>query len=96
MHLCRARPVLQNPLLLDGKKFGVRLWALVAGHDPFRVYIHKNGLVLFSSDEYDTGTSANVDGSPAPGHLTNYAMNKHSAVWSLQQLRDAIGEDKFQ
>ena len=41
-----------NPLLIDGRKFGLRLWALVPGASPLRAYLHRNGLALFSSAPY--------------------------------------------
>ena len=38
-----------DPLLIQGRKFGIRVWVLVTGHDPLRVYLHGKGLVLFST-----------------------------------------------
>lgn len=42
-----------NPLLINNRKFGLRLWVLVLGPSPFRAYIHSTGLVLFSSEQYN-------------------------------------------
>ncbi len=47
-----AQQYITNPLLIRRRKFGVRVWALVPGVSPLRVYMHTNGLVLFSSDDY--------------------------------------------
>lgn len=47
-----AQQYITNPLLVNGRKFGVRLWALMPGTQPLRGYLHKNGLVLFSSQPY--------------------------------------------
>lgn len=41
-----------NPLLIHGCKFSLRLWVLVIGPRPFRAYLYKDGLVLFSSEKY--------------------------------------------
>lgn len=47
---CRAEPLrpfvcaqqyIDDPLLINKRKFDVRVWVLVAGHEPFRVYLHK-------------------------------------------------------
>ncbi len=44
-----AQQYITHPMLLDGHKFGIRIWALVPGVRPLRVYVHRNGLVLMSS-----------------------------------------------
>lgn len=43
----------QNPMLLEGRKFHLRLWVVVTGHAPLRAYLHRRGLVLFSSHPYN-------------------------------------------
>lgn len=62
------------PLLLGDRKFGIRVWALVTGVEPLRIYLHRNGLVLFSSAPYDASAWAAAGGAVAPGHITNYAQ----------------------
>jgi hypothetical protein len=47
-----AQQYITRPLLIGGRKFGIRLWALVPGLAPLRVYAHTRGLVLFSSHRY--------------------------------------------
>lgn len=37
-------------MLIAGRKFGIRLWLLVTGADPFTAYVHNQGLVLFSTE----------------------------------------------
>ena len=44
-----AQRYITDPLLINGRKFGLRVWAVVTSADPLRVYLHRNGLVLFSS-----------------------------------------------
>lgn len=44
-----AQQYLTNPLLIGGRKFGLRVWVVLTNMDPMRAYIHTNGLVLFSS-----------------------------------------------
>eukprot|EP00899_Mesostigma_viride_P018770 jgi/Mesvir1/26895/Mv20625-RA.2 len=43
---------IDNPCLINGRKFGFRLWAVITSLQPLRLYIHRRGLVLFSTDEY--------------------------------------------
>lgn len=45
-----AQRYVADPLLIDGCKFGIRLWLLITGVEPFTAYIHNHGLVLFSTD----------------------------------------------
>lgn len=45
-----AQRYVSDPLLIDGCKFGIRLWLLVTGVEPFTAYVHNQGLVLFSTD----------------------------------------------
>jgi hypothetical protein len=47
-----AQQYINSPLLINGRKFGVRLWVLVPGAAPLRVYLHRNGLALFSAAPY--------------------------------------------
>lgn len=45
-----AQRYISDPLLMDGCKFGIRVWLLITGLDPFTAYLHNQGLVLFSTD----------------------------------------------
>jgi hypothetical protein len=69
-----------------------------AGHEPLKVYMHRNGLVLFSTEAYsgtEDGAYASEDGGAAPGHVTNYAQNVDGDVWSLAQLKEHLGQEAF-
>jgi len=48
-----AQQYINQPLLINGRKFGIRLWVLVPGAVPLRVYVHRNGLALFSATQYE-------------------------------------------
>lgn len=73
---------LSKPLLFDDLKFDLRIYILVAGCDPLRLYIYNEGLVRFSTEcnrmyiqpEYEYPTDENM--SNLFMHLTNYAINK--------------------
>lgn len=43
-----AQQYIADPMLINGHKFGIRVWVLVPDVAPLRVYLHCNGLVLFS------------------------------------------------
>jgi len=91
-----AQQYITRPLLLGGLKFGVRLWVLVPGVRPLRAYVHQRGLALLSSHRYDETQVVGQDGGVAAGHITNYAQNENSDVWSLQQLASHLGPPRWQ
>ena len=47
-----AQQYITQPLLINRRKFGIRVWVTVPGVSPLRVYMHRNGLALFSSEAY--------------------------------------------
>ncbi|XP_031235709.1 inactive polyglycylase TTLL10 isoform X2 [Mastomys coucha] len=86
----------QNPLLLDGKKFDVRSYMLIACAMPFMVFFG-HGYARLTLSLY------NPHSSDLSGHLTNqfmqkksplYMLLKESTVWSMEHLNRYIN-DKF-
>lgn len=92
-HIKVAQQYITNPLLIQGRKFHLRLWLLVTSHQPLRAYLHSQGLVLFSSEPYETRRPLEGAGvRPAVSHVTNYARNEDSWVWDLPQLQQQLGQ----
>lgn len=65
----------QDPLLIQGYKFDLRVYVLVTSYDPLKAYIYREGLTRFASAPYSTQEEHMQD---AFRHLTNYSVNKNS------------------
>jgi len=61
-------------MLIKGLKFDLRLYALICGCDPLRIYLFKDGLVRFATEKYEGVDEDNK--TDMFRHLTNYAINK--------------------
>jgi hypothetical protein len=44
---------IENPLLLNGHKFDLRIYVAITSYEPLRVYVYREGLVRFASEKYD-------------------------------------------
>lgn len=73
-----------KPYLLDGLKFDLRVYVLVAGCDPLRVYVYKEGLARFATSEYSAPNKKNLANTFM--HLTNYAINKQNPEFKENAL----------
>lgn len=73
---CVAQKYITNPFLLDDLKFDLRLYVLVYGVNPLRIFLFKDGLVRLATEPYVKPTDANIDNLFM--HLTNYAINKNN------------------
>jgi tubulin polyglutamylase TTLL6/13 len=85
---------LTRPYLLDGFKFDFRLYVLVNGIAPMRIYLYEDGLARLATEQYQ---------KPAPNnlgnlfmHLTNYAINKESEnyVQNTSEKEDNVGSKR--
>lgn len=72
-----AQQYIANPLLLDGYKFDLRIYALVSSVDPLKIYLFDEGLARLATRQYEAPSSVNL--KTANMHLTNFSVNKHAA-----------------
>lgn len=78
---------IQNPLLIDHLKFDMRVYVLVTGCDPLRIFIHKEGLARFATETYKKPIDSNLEDMCM--HLTNYSLNKFNPKF----IRNTKAED---
>lgn len=52
---------LNTPFLVDGLKFDMRLYVLVMSADPLKIFLHKEGLVRFATQNYQPIQVGNSD-----------------------------------
>ena len=67
---------MHKPYLIDGLKFDMRIYVLLYGVDPLRVFVFREGLARFATEPYVPPMKQNMDNLFM--HLTNYAINKNS------------------
>ncbi|KXZ55013.1 hypothetical protein GPECTOR_3g176 [Gonium pectorale] len=88
---CVAQAYLGSPLLLDGFKFDLRVYALVASVDPLRIHLYDEGLARLATQPYKPPNPTNL--RAATMHLTNYAVNKGSAGFVSSDSAAAAAAD---
>lgn len=79
---------LDNPLLMGGFKFDLRLYVVVTSVDPLRIYLFEEGITRFCTAKYSLGNTSNRF-----GHLTNYSINKKNSsfVENENALQENVG-----
>jgi tubulin polyglutamylase TTLL9 len=82
-----------NPYLVAGRKFDMRIYALVTTYAPLTVWLYRGGFCRFSSARYSNNAA---DLENVFMHLTNVAIQKksadyskdeHGGKWDLRQLK---------
>eukprot|EP00493_Phyllostaurus_siculus_P025894 UN26239 len=75
-----------NPLLIGNYKFDLRIYVLCTSLRPLELLIYNDGLVRFSTSEYD---KSNLEDTYA--HLTNSSLNKNSAEFNKDKPVIGLG-----
>ena len=66
---------INNPLLIRGHKFDMRVYVLVTSVDPLMVYVYEDGLARFATEPY---SKDRMDITNKCIHLTNASINKEN------------------
>ncbi|CAM9930919.1 unnamed protein product, partial [Hapterophycus canaliculatus] len=86
-----AQRYIEDPLLLDGLKFDLRLYVAVTSFRPLRVYLHQEGLCRLATEAYspDSKTFGNRF-----IHLTNYSINRKSSRYEPATTGEASDDER--
>ena len=82
---------IDNPLLIDGYKFDLRIYVALTSIHPLRIYVYEEGLVRFATGQYSNELEYNRGNRFV--HLTNYSVNKNSENFlpNIDPEKDGIG-----
>jgi tubulin polyglutamylase TTLL6/13 len=85
---------MHKPYLIDNLKFDLRIYVMVYGVDPLRVFVFREGLARFATEEYVGPFRGNLDNLYM--HLTNYAINKNSENFEANEdsAEDDVGHKR--
>ena len=67
---------IDNPLIIDNKKFDLRLYVVIESVKPLRAFLCDEGLARFATEDYQKISKDNLRNYYM--HLTNYSLNKMS------------------
>ncbi|XP_031701561.1 putative tubulin polyglutamylase TTLL9 isoform X2 [Anarrhichthys ocellatus] len=85
-----AQRYIENPYLINGRKFDLRVYVLVTSYVPLKAWLYRDGFGRFSSTRFSL---TSIDDKYM--HLTNVAVQKTApdydpekgCKWQMQQLR---------
>ena len=88
-----AQRYLDDPYLVGGKKFDIRLYAVCLSYNPLKVYLYREGFARFTNARYSM-SKADIDNPYV--HLTNHAIQKKDEAYDAEttDLKWSIGELK--
>ena len=88
-----AQRYLDDPYLVGGKKFDMRIYAVCLSYNPLRVYLYREGFARFTNARYSV-SKHDIDNPYV--HLTNHAIQKKDESYdaSTTDLKWSIAELK--
>ena len=81
-----------KPHLIDDLKYDLRLYVLVYGLNPLRIFLHSMAFARFCTEAYAKPTKKNMQN--AFMHLTNYALNKDAENYEENNIETDEGHKR--
>jgi tubulin polyglutamylase TTLL11 len=81
---------LDKPLLIDKKKFDLRLYVLISSVNPFIAYLNSEGLARFCTEDYQAPNDSNILNNFI--HLSNYSLNKNNNNYNFMNDPSTVSE----
>eukprot|EP00074_Homo_sapiens_P072233 XP_011526934.1 probable tubulin polyglutamylase TTLL9 isoform X11 [Homo sapiens] len=81
-----AQRYIENPYLIGGRKFDLRVYVLVMSYIPLRAWLYRDGFARFSNTRF---TLNSIDDQYV--HLTNVAVQKTSPDYHPKKLHPTVG-----
>ena len=75
-------------MLIEGKKFDLRMYLVCFGLEPMHAYAYREGMVRICTADYELPNKENMKNTFM--HLSNYSLNKENTDFS----KDLIGGSK--
>ena len=85
-----AQQYLDSPYLINNLKFDLRIYVLLYGINPLKIYLYEDGIARFATKEYKKPKRSNMKNMFM--HLTNYSINKRSDDFVQNENEDGSGE----
>lgn len=76
--------------MIDGLKFDLRIYVLLYGVNPLKIYLFEEGLARFATEPYQAPKGNNM--KDIFMHLTNYAINKKSESYVANDDEGGFGD----
>ena len=82
-----AQRYLDDPYLVGGKKFDMRIYAVCTNYAPLRVYLYREGFARFTNARYSM-SKGDIDNPYV--HLTNHAIQKKDESYDAAYDRSEV------
>lgn len=83
--LCIVQKYIENPLLINSKKFDIRQWVLITNNDPLVVWSFKECYLRFTINDYSIDELNNLF-----AHLTNNSISKKSMDFMQSEIQGCM------